>query len=147
MVREQKVSFSWQSVDVQKSKSGWIHPPIFPTIFLCFPPFFSFLFSPLSSSFSLLSPSNSSFSSFLFCSPLLFSLLSALMWEPDEALIVSTGSQHLPHLMQTGRSLLLSVPLRAFLSFPLCSSLLPPSPMASSAESPQRSIVCPYEPC
>lgn len=68
-------------------------------------------------------------------------------WEPDEPLMESTGSQHLPHLKRTGRSLLLSVPPRASLAFPLCSSLLPPSPMASSAESPQRSIVCPGEPC
>lgn len=70
-----------------------------------------------------------------------------LTWEPDEALMESTGSQHLPHLRRTGRSLLLSVPPRASLSSPPCSPLLPPSPTASSAESPLNvSIVCPGEP-
>lgn len=77
-------------------------PPAPPTVFVMFPPFFSisFLFlTPASppSSFALLS--------FSYCSP--------LMWEQDEALMESIGSQHLPHLKQTGRSLLLSVPPRA----------------------------------
>lgn len=54
----------------------------------------------------------------------------SLTWEPDEALMESTGSQHLPHLKRTGRSLLLSAPLRAFpsLSFTPCFPLLPPFP-------------------
>lgn len=148
----------WHSVDNQLMCRGlevtWIYPPTFPTtacVFVFLRSFFFFFPSPLSLSscllslyFPVLTPASLSF---LFRSPLLSSLLSPLMWKPDEALIVSTGSQHLPHLKQKGRSLMLSVPPKAFLSFPLCSSPLPPSPTASSAESPQRSIVYPYEPC
>lgn len=71
---------------------------------------------------------------FSFSSTLLSTLPSLGVGEPDEALMESTGSQHLPHLRQTGRSPPLSVPPRACLSFPLRSPLLPPPPTASSAE-------------
>ena len=58
------------------------------------------------------------------CPPLLSSLLLPLTWEPDEALMESTGSQHLPHLRRTGRSPLLSVPPRPSLCFSYPSMLL-----------------------
>ncbi|KAK5876903.1 hypothetical protein CesoFtcFv8_026207 [Champsocephalus esox] len=49
----------------------------------------------------------------------------------------STGSQHLPHLRPTGRSLLLSVSARTSFSFPTCS---PPLPRQLQQLHPQKAL-------
>lgn len=70
MVREQKVIFSWQSLDVQKVKSDINTPSFISNYFSLFSSFLFFSLSPLSSSFCL----QLLFLSFLLTSPFLTSL-------------------------------------------------------------------------
>ena len=115
-----------KQIVIKWRKNGWNltweqqlqEPPAPPTAFVLFLPFFLVSLLPLLSSIRLPLFSNSCFSSFPFCSPLPLSFLTPLVWEPDEALMESTGSQHLPHLKRTGRSLLLFCPTEGFPRFP-----------------------------